>query len=89
MCGCLIALVGAVAPRIAFVLLWFFTDLVSAAYDGLLIPLLGVILMPYTALVYAFVAPDGLSLINVIFLIVAVIVDIGAWGGGEYTRRAR
>lgn len=87
-CGCIAALVGASAPRIGFAILWLFTDYVESAYDGLLIPLLGVIFLPYTALVYAFTASDGfLSPLNIVFLIIAVVIDLGTYGGGERARR--
>lgn len=87
-CGCIAALVGASAPRIGFVILWLFTDYVERAYDGLLIPLLGVLFLPYTALVYAFVGADGtLSTLNIVFLVIAVVVDLGTYGGGDRARR--
>ncbi len=88
-CGCIAALIGASAPRIGFVFLWFFTNYVERAYDGFWIPLLGVLFLPYTALVYAFVAADRvLSPLNIVFLIIAVVVDLGTYGGGERARRS-
>jgi len=88
-CGCLIALFGLFAPRLGIVLMWLFTDKLAAAYDGIVIPILGFLLMPYTTLVYAFVAPGGVGGLDVVWLVIAILADLGAWGGGEGARRSR
>ena len=50
--GCLFAILGAVAPRIALVLLWIFTPAVNLAFGGAwLWPLLGLIFLPFTTLI--------------------------------------
>jgi hypothetical protein len=58
---CLIALLGAFAPRIALLVLWLFTDLVGRAFGGNWFwPLLGIIFLPFTTLLYVLVvAPLG------------------------------
>ena len=50
--GCLLALLAGFAPRVALVLVWIFSNLVDRAYNGFLIPLLGLILFPYATLFY-------------------------------------
>lgn len=84
---CLIVLVALFAPRVALVLMWLFTNYIGRAFDGFLLPLLGFIFLPWTTIVYAFVAPGGLTLLNVVFLIIAVAVDLGSLGGGYRSRR--
>ena len=77
---CLILILFATFPRIALVLLFFFSNYLQRAYHGLLLPLLGFIFLPLTTLVYAWIVNSGLPLagINLVILIIAVIVDLGA-----------
>jgi hypothetical protein len=58
---CLFALLATVAPRVALFLLWLFTPLVTAAFGGVWIwPLLGLIFLPLTTLMFALaVGPLG------------------------------
>ena len=51
--GCLFALTAGFFPRIALVLLWIFTDDVDRAFDSSWIPLLGLIFLPLTTIMYA------------------------------------
>ena len=51
--GCLILIVFLAFPRLALLLLFFFSNYIERAYHGLLIPLLGFIFLPLTTLVYA------------------------------------
>jgi hypothetical protein len=44
--GCLLALLAGFAPRVALALVWIFTNLVDRAFNGFLIPLLGLIVFP-------------------------------------------
>ena len=50
--GCLLALLAGVAPRVALALVWIFTNWVDRAFNGFLIPLLGLIVFPYATLFY-------------------------------------
>ena len=87
----LLLIVFLVFPRIALFLLFIFSNYLSHAYHGLLLPLLGFIFLPLTTLVYAWMANTGQSIagINLVLLLVAVVIDLGGLGGGEYHRRAR
>ncbi len=38
------------APRVTLVFVWIFSDLVDRAFGGFLVPLLGLLLLPYTTL---------------------------------------
>lgn len=59
---CLFAVIGAIAPRIALLILWLFTPVVSRVFDGWFFPLLGVIFLPFTTLMYVLVAYDAGSI---------------------------
>ena len=88
-CGCLIALLGVTAPRIAIFVMWLFTDYMSRAYESFLIAFLGFLLLPYTTAFYALVyAPvDGVSGFGWIVVAFGVLLDLGSWfGGGRYGR---
>lgn len=88
---CLVVILVLAFPRIALVLLFFFSNYLDRAYHGLLLPLLGFIFLPLTTLVYAWEINSHLPLegINLLILIVAVVIDVGGLGGGEYHRRRR
>jgi len=87
--GCLFLIVFLAFPRIALALLFFFSNYLERAYHGLLWPLLGFLFLPLTTLVYAWMANtrQPVAGINLLILIVAVVIDFGGLGGGEYHRR--
>jgi len=88
---CLFLILVLLFPRAVLLVLFFFTDYLTRAYHGLLLPLLGFIFLPLTTLTYAWLANSGMPVegVNLIILIVAVIIDMGGIGGGEYHRRNR
>jgi len=86
---CWILIAFAIAPRAALVLMWLFNDRISTAFGGILLPLVGFLLMPWTTLIYTLVSPHGLSILDILFLIIAVGADLGAWGGGTKRRWGR
>jgi len=72
-------------------LIFFFSTYLERAYHGLLLPLLGFIFLPLTTLAYAWMVNTGQPTagINLLILVVAVVIDLGGLGGGEYRRRQR
>jgi hypothetical protein len=86
---CLLVILVLAFPRVVIVFLLLFSTYLQRAYHGLLIPLLGFILLPLTTLAYAWMVNTGMPIagINLLILIVAVILDVGGLGGGEYHRR--
>jgi len=88
---CLLLILFLAFPRIALVLMFLFSNYLQRAYNGLLIPLLGFIFLPLTTLAYAWMenSHQAIAGINLIILIIAVIIDVGGLGGGEYHRRSR
>ena len=55
MCGCVFALGAAFFPRLGVLALWLFTPLVNRAFDTIIVPILGIIFLPFTTLVYVLV----------------------------------
>jgi hypothetical protein len=86
-CACLIALLAAAAPRLALVLMWLFTTWVGRAFDNFIIPLLGLIFLPLTTVIYVLAYPGGLTTFEWILLVLGVVIDLGSYGGGAYGRR--
>lgn len=76
-------------PRIVLLLLWFFsTYLQRAFHGGLLLPLLGFIFLPVTTIVYAWEVNNGMPMagINLVWLVIAVVIDLGGVGHGARSR---
>ena len=88
---CLVLILVAAFPRVVLVLMFLMSNYLQRAYHGLLIPLLGFFFLPLTTIVYAWLVNSNLPLegINIIFLILAVVIDLGGLGGGEWHRRRR
>jgi hypothetical protein len=88
---CLLLILVLAFPRIVLLLLFLFSTYLERAYHGLLLPLLGFIFLPVTTLVYAWMMNTGQPTagINLLLLIVAVVIDLGGLGGGEYHRRSK
>jgi hypothetical protein len=86
---CLLALLTGLFPRIGLALVWIFTNEVDQAYDGWILPLLGLIFLPLTTLVYAllWMPAGGVDGIEWFWVVLAFLVDIGALGAGARSRR--
>jgi hypothetical protein len=88
---CLIFILFLAFPRVALLVLFLFSNYLERAYHGLILPLLGFIFLPLTTLAYAWMLNTGQPTagVNLVILIIAVVIDIGGIGGGEYHRRRR
>ena len=88
---CLLLILFLAFPRIALLLLFLFSNYLQRAYHGLLLPLLGFLFLPLTTLAYAWMVNTAqlIAGINLLILIIAVVIDVGGLGGGEYHRRSR
>ena len=88
---CLILILVLAFPRLVLALLFFFSTYLERAYHGFLVPLLGFLFLPLTTLTYAWLINSHMPLegFNVLLLILAVVLDLGGLGGGEYHRRSR
>jgi hypothetical protein len=87
----LFALLGLITPRLIMVVLWLFSDYLSRAYDGWLLPLLGFFLLPTTTLSYAIAenSMHGLRGLGLVLVIVGLLVDLGIIGSGRGVFRNR
>jgi hypothetical protein len=88
---CIAAVAALIGPRLALVLMFFFTNYLQRAFDSWIWPLLGFFFLPLTTIVYAWAISthgsiEGLYLIAVI---VAALLDLGIIGGAGRSRRGR
>jgi CDP-diglyceride synthetase len=81
-----LAIAGSIVPRVTTVFLWIFTDAVSDAFNGFIIPLLGIIFLPFTTMIYviSYSLEDGSLTWGWVAVIIAVLIDIGNYAGGAY-----
>jgi hypothetical protein len=88
---CLLVILILAFPRVVLAFLLLFSHYVDRAYHGLLLPVLGFFFLPITTLTYAWMVNTGQPLVgvNLLLLILAVLLDAGGLGGGEYHRRRR
>jgi hypothetical protein len=86
--GCLLAILTGFFPRVGLLIVWIFTNEVDQAYDTFILPLLGLIFLPLTTLVYAlFYTPiGGVDGIEWFWVVLAFLLDIGALGAGARAR---
>jgi hypothetical protein len=86
---CFVFLLALFAPRLAFALMWIFGDRVDVAFDSFLWPLLLLIFLPWTGIMYTLlwspvVGVDGAEWILVAL---AVFIDIASWSARAAKRR--
>lgn len=86
---CVLALLAFLGPRLALVLLWLFTNYLGRAFDGLLLPLLGFLFLPWTTIAWAIAQNElgGASGVGLLVIALGFLADIGALGGGARGRR--
>jgi hypothetical protein len=86
--GCLLALFAGVFPRLGVFIIWVARpERVDAAFDTWIWPLLGIIFLPFTTLIYVVLyRPGGLEGWDWFWITIAVLLDVSHWGVG-YTQR--
>jgi hypothetical protein len=88
---CLFVLLLLLFPRVVLAVMFLTSNYLQRAYHDLLILILGFVFLPITTIVYAWLVNTHSPIqgINLIYLILAVVVDVGGLGGGEGYRRRR
>jgi hypothetical protein len=86
---CLFAVFAGFMPRVALLFLLFFTNIFQQAFDGWFIPLIGIIILPYTTLMYVFAAaPLGSTNVWGWFsVLLGLLLDLSQWYS-LYVKRA-
>jgi hypothetical protein len=82
-CGCLLALGIGLAPRIALILGWIFSERWDLVWQGnWFLPLLGIIFAPYTTVMYLLsysIADGGVSGWGWLWVALGAMLDIMKW----------
>ena len=87
---CLFTTLVLLGPRIGGALWWIFQPLRwEVAFSSFIWPVLGLIFLPWTTIMYVAVSPAGITGFDWVWIILAVIVDIGSYSGGAYGNRDR
>ena len=90
--GCIVAMAALVVPRIMMVVIFLVTRWFGRAFETGVWPLLGFLFMPYATLAYmAAMLNNNHALTGgwLVLFVVAIVVDIGHWGGGGHTYRRK
>ncbi len=85
---CFFAILATVAPRLALLILWVATPLVTRAFDTFFVPFLGLVFLPFTTVMYVLVYSPvyGVSVSGWILVTLGLLIDIGSWGGSYASR---
>jgi hypothetical protein len=87
--GCLFALLGGLFPRLALLILWIARPArIDAAFDGFLLPLLGIIFLPFATLIYVLLYTPGRGVTgwDWFWVVLAALLDVGHWGASARQR---
>ena len=88
---CLLALLAAFFPRVALLVVWLARPaFVTAAFGNtFLLPLLGIIFLPFTTLIYVLLYRPGIGVTGYewLWIAFAFLLDLGHWFG-SYSQRA-
>ena len=89
---CLFLITLLLGPRAAVLIWWLVAPgLFSDAFNSFVWPLLGVIFLPWTTLMWVIVwsIGDGVDGIDWLFIALAVVLDLAVYAGGGVTNRQR
>ena len=87
---CFFTILLFLGPRFAGIVWWLIQPVRwSLAFDTYIFPILGIIFVPWTTLMYVIVAPGGLTGLEWVFVILMLVFDIGSYVGGGWGNRSR
>lgn len=90
--GCLFLLILLTSPRLGVVALWLLTDWVERAFSGgWILPVLGIIFLPWTTALYVlgFVIGDAAAPWGVLGAIIGLFLDVALHAGSATMGRRR
>jgi hypothetical protein len=78
--GCLFLLIMMLSPRLGIIVLWLFTNWVTLAFTGWIVPALGLVFLPWTTLFYILVAAPagGITFWGWLFVALGLLSDISS-----------
>ena len=87
--GCLFVLLAAFAPRLLLIFAWIARpNYFDAVFDTWIFPLLGLIFLPFTTLIYLFLGapPENIEGLDWLWIGLAVLLDLAHYAN-TYTQR--
>lgn len=86
--GCLYLLLALISPRLLLAVMWIFTPYVQPnSFRLWLVPLLGLIFMPWTTLAVVWGYNTHFGLLQIAAIVIGVMLDLGTNGDAERRRR--
>jgi len=87
---CFLTTLVLLGPRFAIIVWWLLRPVFfSAMFNTWIWPLLGLIFLPWTLLMYLFVGGGGLIGFDWVWMGLALVADIASYTGGAYGNKER
>ena len=89
---CFAALLALIGPRVAIIGVAIFSNLLTRSFDSWFLPFIGFFILPWTTLAYAIMWDVGTREVTGFewfVVVLAFLVDLGSYAGGDRSRRAR
>jgi hypothetical protein len=89
--GCLLALMSAFAPRLVFLIIWIARpSYIDAVFDTFILPLLGLIFLPFTTLMWVLLdaPPVGVRGFDWLWIGLSVLLDLSHYATA-YSQRGQ
>ena len=88
-CGCLLALLAMLSPRVAIFFVWVLTDRMGIAFEHFWMGLVGFLFLPWTTLVWAMAYRPGHGVhgFGVVLVVFAFLVDLSTHAAAGQARR--
>ncbi len=83
---CLALVLALISPRLALVAIWLLSDILSRAFDSVLLPFIGFFLLPWTTLAYAVMWDVGTHAVRGFewfVVVLAFLADLSSYGFGR------
>ena len=90
--GCLFLILIGVSPRLGVLALWLFTDWIDRAFnDGFVLPIVGIIFLPWTTALYSvgYVIGDAAAPWGWLGLIIGLFLDVAVHAGSATMGKRR
>ncbi|UCD41166.1 MAG: hypothetical protein JSV69_11325 [Chloroflexota bacterium] len=87
---CFLTVLVLLGPRFAAIVWWLFWPAKwNLAFSSIIWPILGIIFLPWTTLMYVILVPWTGNFWEWLFMILAVLADLASYGGGGWGNRDR
>ncbi len=87
---CIFATLLLLGPRVTGLIWWIFRPtLWSVTFTSWIWPVLGLVFIPWTTLMYVLVAPGGVAGFDWVWLGISLAADIASYAGSAYGNRDR